>query len=349
MTAAPAGQLRIVIKMNGNLDDFEAENRLPKFIADLSSVSGCRIEQITDVVLKRGCVIFLGNMEQEAAKTVYELFRALKELPDGECPAELQPLRDFIDSYEITEVKIQRITTVNIIKRTSDEDLNAVCLIHGWNGGTDSFGKLPEFIRERTGLPILTYSYPTSLVGNVPALHFISENLDNWVRNNTLSPTRRVMFVGHSMGGLILRKMLAQQLYRLNPIDGKLGGAVFVASPYSGVWLAGFAKKILLLGTDQVKELSSSSASLVELNSSWQIWRNRNSHLAGNIRSIYGLKDMVVAPAVAAADDPHSIPIFNAGHIDIVKPKSIDSDIVVTLSRLIRDAGLNVNDNHHKL
>lgn len=76
---------------------------------------------------------------------------------------------------------------------------------------------------------------------------------------------------------------------------------------------------------------------MVELNARWQVWRRENPDLQHNIRSIYGLDDKVVAPTIASVDDPEAIPIFGAGHINIVKPKSIDDEIVVTVSRLLRE------------
>ena len=96
-----------------------------------------------------------------------------------------------------------------------------------------------------------------------------------------------------------------------------------MASPYNGVWLASLAKRIFCLNDNQLKDLSPESPHLVELNARWQVWRRENPNLEHNIRSIYGLEDKVVAPAIASVDDPEAIPIFGAGHINIVKPENI--------------------------
>jgi len=333
-------KLRLKIKMNLDYDEFFSSEANDEFIRLLSINSGCEISNISSVVFKRGCVIFFGELEAQSAKTIYELFHTLKALGDEQTPLELVPLRDFVDRFEIVEVKIEKITNVTITRKISEDDQNAVLFVHGWNGKETSFGQLPEFIRDATGLVPLVYKYPTGFRGKLPELHFIAENLDNWVRNNMMSDKRRISFVGHSMGGLVIRKMLAGQLFRNQPIHDRLNGVNFVASPYNGVWLASVAKRIFLLNDSQLKDLSPESPLLVELNARWQVWRRENPDIARYIRSIYGVGDKVVAPAIAAADDPEAIPILDAGHVSIVKPQECKDEIVLTLTRLLKECGL---------
>jgi hypothetical protein len=59
-----------------------------------------------------------------------------------------------------------------------------------------------------------------------------------------------------------------------------------------------------------------------------------------HLGTIYGLDDKVVDYASAIGLDPEAVPIFGAGHIDIVKPDSINHEVVQTISRFTRDAKL---------
>lgn len=333
-------RLRLKIKMELDFDQFLASQADVRFVEALSLTSGCRVTEISNFSFKRGCVIFIGDVEATSAKKIYELHKSLATFGADGIPPELSPLRDFVEEYSITEIKIEKITNVTIVRKHSEEEKNAVMFVHGWNGRKNSFGRLPEFIRGETGLVPLVYEYPTGIRGKLPELHFIAENLDNWVRNNTTSEKRRIAIVGHSMGGLVIRKMLAGQLFRNEPIHDRLNGVSFVASPYNGVWLASIAKRIFFLNDKQVKDLSPGSPLLVELNSRWQVWRRENPELARHVRSIYGVRDRVVAPAIAAVDDPEAIPILGAGHINIVKPEKRNAEIVQTLNRLLRECGL---------
>lgn len=328
-------RLRLKIKMDLDFDEFFSSKLDKIFIEELCLNSGCEFGDVRGYTFRRGCVIFFGELEAQSAKTIFELHQTLKLLGDKPVPPELAPLREFVDQFNISEVKIDTITTVTVVRKTTDDEKDAVLFVHGWNGKRTSFGKLPEFIRDNTGLIPFVYEYPTGVTGELPALHYISENLDNWTRNNLVSSKRRFSFIGHSMGGLVIRKMLSGQLFRTEPLHERMNGVNFVASPYNGVWLASIAKRIFLLNRDQLRDLSPDSSQLVELNARWNVWRRENPSLADRIRSIYGLEDRVVAPAIASADDPEAIPIFGAGHMSIVKPNNIDDEIVLTLSRLL--------------
>lgn len=331
--------LRLKLHMEMDYDRFVSEAMAHPFIEDLCTASGCVITDVSNYAFSRGCVIFKGDIEEEAARAILDAFTWIKENPGEEVPAALIPMRDFLSKYDVTFVEI-----VEAIKQTRktpkpESDRNLLVLVHGLNGSSTSFGALPEYLRAATGCDVRHYDYPTKLLGHFPHLHFLGQNFDNWLRNNLVSQTNHFGVIAHSMGGVVVRKMLGGQMFRSQPIQKRMKCAVFVASPYSGVWLATLAKQ-LRLANEQVRDLAPDSPTLVEVNQQWQAWRQANQSLQGSIRSIYGLADQIVAPAIAAVDDPEAIPIFDADHFGIIKPKSPRDEIVITLARIANETGL---------
>ena len=104
-----------------------------------------------------------------------------------------------------------------------------VILIHGW-GRTHAMFDEMEAALEAEDFEVLSFSYPstrapisahaTALEGLIADLHGI----------------RRVSFVTHSLGGLVLRRMLAEPPTFPNDVD--LHRAVLVAAPNQGAELA---------------------------------------------------------------------------------------------------------------
>ena len=60
---------------------------------------------------------------------------------------------------------------------------------------------------------------------------------------------------------------------------------------------------------------------------------------------MYGLDDNVVSIASAIGIDAQAVPIFNATHTDIVKPECISCEVVQTIVRFQREAGMYVETN----
>ena len=140
------------------------------------------------------------------------------------------------------------------------------------------------------------------------------------------------------MGGIVTRKLIVSQAWREHPLDKQIKQITFVASPHSGVPIAKLVKYVPSLQEAQLNELNTRSPFLVDLNGQWSAWSKANIPAHCSTRSIYGTNDDVVDEALAIADDPEAIPILGAGHINIVKPVNESSEIVITISRLLRES-----------
>ena len=90
---------------------------------------------------------------------------------------------------------------------------------------------------------------------------------------------RPTIFVGHSLGGLIIKKMLvsAAESSAASDADRELvanaRGVLFYGTPHAGTAMAnlGSAAKYLFFPTAEVRELETGSPQLEELNSSFKV------------------------------------------------------------------------------
>ncbi|AZL57564.1 hypothetical protein EI545_01110 [Tabrizicola piscis] len=332
--------MRLRLKLNLSFKEFDDAYQA-RFLGDFSTAFGLQSGDIRTPTFRPGCVIFEADFDTETAKKILAILsEAVKVHKAGDLKPEIQVFLDLVDQYSIekSEKAVTRLT-VSMPREARPTD-RYILFVHGWNGAASSFGKLPKFLEEETNLKSAVYEFPTSALQHSPAVHFVSENLDNWIRNHFTLQNTKFAIIAHSMGGIVVRKFITSQMIKSKPIDSAIKQVTFVASPHTGTALATATKLIPGLSSEQLRELSPTSAELVQLNSSWDFWKSKNLGVEGHIRSIYGTADMVVPVSSATVDDPNAIPILGATHTDIVKPISRDSEIVITLKRLLSDAGL---------
>jgi hypothetical protein len=325
-------QLRVKITMERSFESFD-DAQQDQFLNDLEHVSGCPRDQFAKISFRPGCIIFEADLEKEAVLQVIELFakKGSKELPES--------ARLFLEQYAITKVEGGVTLRFQILTRKA-ESRAELMFVHGWRGDPDSFGRLPEFLSSLLGLSFQIYTYPTSLwkPKKSPSVEFIARNLDNWMRNHLRS--EKIGIVAHSMGGVIVRKFLVSQHWKSRPLDALVKQTTFIASPHNGAVLSSLVDSVPTFSGVQLKDLEPNSPFLFSLNSDWASWVKKNVPQHCLIRSIVGTSDHIVSVVNAIGLDPDAVPILNAGHSDIVQPKSLDDEIVVTISRFMADAGL---------
>lgn len=338
------GKIKLLIFMERNFADFDSQQR-DLFLSDLANISGASLENITNVSFRRGCVEFRGKLPKEAMRRVVEYYKRIESEEESD---ELDAFRRFLDKHGVEFINTiidseGRVSVVNtIVTKLEEPEIPSIVFIHGWQGGNDSFGVLPKYLSENLGYRSYIYDYPTDAFSHSPSIVYISRNLENWIRNNIDS--YRFAIISHSMGGVVTRKMLVNQNIRDYPLDERIGQVTFIASPHSGAALANVATKIPLLRKAQLEEIKSSSSFMFELSEYWSYWVSQNVPENCSVRSIFGTKDNIVSEMSAKGLDNNAIPVLGASHSDIVKPSSKTDEIVVTLSRLIREAKLKNND-----
>ncbi|GAA4672354.1 alpha/beta fold hydrolase [Nocardioides nanhaiensis] len=118
-----------------------------------------------------------------------------------------------------------------------------VVFVHGWGGsGYTTWGELPNQIYDDPTLPadVALFDYVSGArrrVNNNPDLETVAEELQTQVES---TPYERIVFVCHSMGGVVASAALRLSLESVSsrtrqPLAHRTIGIVFLASPRAGV------------------------------------------------------------------------------------------------------------------
>jgi len=138
---------------------------------------------------------------------------------------------------------------------------------------------------------------------------------------------------------VIVRRMLANELFASERLLDRVKLVVFAASPKNGAGLAGLGKVVSSLSQDQLRDLSPNSGFMVDLNDQWRAWVSREVPGSCRINAIYGTGDLVVTNSNAADYDGEAVPLLDKDHSSIVKPVDDGYEIVLTIQRFLVGAG----------
>jgi len=322
---------RLRIRMERPFGGFGQKEK-EEFLKDLSHITGFPKNKFRSIKFRPGCIIFEGDLDIEAARRICELYEKRKK---GISTPEMEELREMLEKYGISDITDDLTIRISIrpVRRPVEKQ---IIFVHGWLGDKESFGELPSYLAHKLDCQSSVYEYPTGVWRESPSLEFISRNLDNWIRNH--ADAKRIAIVAHSMGGLVARKLLISQDWREEPLDKRVKQATFIASPHNGAVLARLLEIIPLLRKAQLSELNPNSPFLIDLNTRWINWWRENVPKFCRIRSIYGTADNIVSATNALGLDPEAVPILNADHTDVVKPRSEKDEIVLTIERFLRES-----------
>ena len=329
------GTLRV--RLNRDFETFGEQER-EQFVSKLQQLTGLDDQDIRKVIFRKGCVI----SEIELPTVVMRKIIQYYESPETHLSADEARLwQEFISEFDIKDISDTTPYTVNlnVKKKTERDSRDHVVFIHGVTGSSASFGKLPTYIENAVGCCSIIYEYPTKRLGGSPAVPFLAMNFDNWVRE-VAEYAPKLAFVAHSMGGLVVRKFITDQRHHEpdDRLDTRVKQISLVASPEDGSLLARIATK--LSKNEQFRDLSPDSTMLLELNREWDRWVKVHVPNDCKVRCIVGLDDSLVPINAARGIDPNPIPLFGVDHRTIVKPSSSNDEIVRTISRLLREAGI---------
>lgn len=325
---------RIKIRMETPFADF-CERRRNQFLTDLATITGCPENEIVNVTFRAGCVIFEGDLDSNAIDRLLALY---KERGSGSESLELHALLSFLEEYAVSKMTDDLEICVQIRKTRKIGNAKPMAiLVHGWNGDSGSFGKMPEYLRELTKFDVEVYPLLSSWWKHSPSIYFIARNLDNWIRLK--AEGRELSLIAHSMGGMVVRRLMTMQRELPTSFERLVRNLTFIAAPQNGAALASIARHIPLLQSVQLDELAPSSPVLFEVNAQWDKWVRRNVPTLCTMRSIFGTADQVVSVNDARGLDPEAVPILGADHIGIVKPSRVDDEVVQTIAMFLRDSG----------
>ncbi|XP_069463975.1 protein SERAC1 isoform X2 [Ambystoma mexicanum] len=158
---------------------------------------------------------------------------------------------------------------------------------------------------------------------------------------------RPIIWVSHSMGGLLVKKMLldASRNTEMKALVKNTRGILFYSVPHHGSRLAEYSvnARFLLFPSVEVKELSKDSPALKQLNESFLEFAKENNYkvlsFAEKLPTRIGrmVKLHVVPVESAGLGTGELIPV-DVNHLNICKPKRKDSFIYKRTLHFIQDA-----------
>ncbi len=167
---------------------------------------------------------------------------------------------------------------------------------------------------------IYVYDYFTEFSGRQASIHAISSQLEVAMTVHGLVNYSELVFVGHSMGGIIIRDLLNNN----EDIARSTTATVTYASPYEGASLAGIAR--FLTRSRQPIDLADGENSYLDVVNSQWIRRNGDipSFCAYELEATNGV---IVVSQDSATRGCNQIPqlAVQTDHSDIVKPVSASS------------------------
>jgi len=330
---------RVEITLGLEIDQFSEEIEVV-FLRTISVLSGAYVEELRIANVRSGCIKITLEIDAEALKKLIHAIEPMATNLEPLAADQTLALGVLWDQLRFQFLEENAKVGTEKIARQRFSSPDRIFFVHGWRGGSTSFGELPKFIGEITGCDCRIFVYPTGFFEYSSSASFLARAFDNWVRNELEDSEANFGIIAHSMGGVIARDFLGSQLLRSDPLSERVRHVSFVASPQGGAWLSKIANLLPTSAAQQVADLAPNSEYLGRVNSAWNAWYPQQDHLSNQVRSFFAVADEVVDYVSAIGSDPDAIPILDANHSSIIKPKNSSCEIVRTLARLIKSSGL---------
>jgi hypothetical protein len=212
------------------------------------------------------------------------------------------------------------------IRQVAGSD-TAIVFVHGvlgdsqatWTNGTTYWPTMLAADHAFDGADIFVYAYPTSLWATLSPDE-LAENLRLQLNAHGVSNHQRIVFLTHSLGGLVTRAYLLKNRYAAE----HTAFAYFYSTPTEGSQVASLAT--LLSRNPQFGNMKPIDADnyLGNLLRQWLSAQYKiSSYCAYEKRSTYGLSIVTFQSASALCNRP--LDPIDTNHIDIVKPSNSDA------------------------
>jgi pimeloyl-ACP methyl ester carboxylesterase len=157
----------------------------------------------------------------------------------------------------------------------------------------------------------------------------LANGLSSYIEMNCHS-YEKILLVGHSMGGLVSRKMIVNELQKSHSVN--INKLITYATPHLGSKIAAFFGI-----TIQIRQMNIfSSKFLTDLNEDWYELSAQN-HV--NPTYVIATKDSIVNNVSASGvdKDPHLVYAIGQSHTSLIKPVNIDDIGYATLVKCITE------------
>lgn len=212
-------------------------------------------------------------------------------------------------------------------------------LVHGLGGTADgTWGDFPEFLRKDPDLDyeIVSYGYQSphivkQFLQRAPSILNIANGLLTDLRTRCDLDNDEIILAGHSLGGLIVKKLLLK--LKDQKINHKIRKICFFDVPHDGSGYANVAKYISFRNR-HLRSLCRDSSELDDLNDQWVDSELDNIF---EITSILASNDDIVSSSSAKSIFRyHKVETINdVNHVTIVKPLSMQSSSYLVFKKFL--------------
>jgi hypothetical protein len=213
-----------------------------------------------------------------------------------------------------------------------------IILIHGLGGTADgTWGKFPDFLVDDKDVEfeIISCGYESPALWKfwkrAPGILNIANGILTDIRARCDIENDEIILAGHSLGGVILKKILL--VLKNKGITHKIFKVCFFDVPHDGSGYAN-AGKYVSFRNIHLKSLSRDSGELDDLNEQW-VHSGLNNEL--DILSVIAANDDIVSSSSSKSIfREHAIETINdTDHRSIVKPKSTNSTAYIVFKKFI--------------
>jgi len=216
--------------------------------------------------------------------------------------------------------------------------MNVIIFIHGLGGRSiKTWGYFPKLIKSDPQFQeykVEYFSYPTALLKInpfkvFPKIQELAKGLGTFIRNRT-DKKDKVVLIAHSMGGLIARKYLVEEIKNKRGINSKK--LLLYCTPNLGSQLA---KLFWLSRVVQVVQMRKKSDFVTQLN---EDWKALNIEKYIHVRFVLAGKDRVVDSDSAKNywNNNDIDVVIGKSHKSIVKPLDANDDSFLTFKNFVR-------------
>ena len=201
-----------------------------------------------------------------------------------------------------------------------------ILFIHGFLGGDNTWGNFENLLSKHekevfTSYDVKFFDYPTAALKS-PTIQTLARGLRTEINNRYLQ-YNEIILVCHSMGGLVAKQYLINEIKIHKSESLKVKKIIYYATPHLGTQLANYAK---LVPNKQIKQMARDSEFIDSINTD---------------NAVYKVEDYVCTKYVIAADDDvvekssaqayyasiKSEMLLGFGHINCCKPSDDMEDI----------------------